>query len=137
MWPGLRKSTMWAQKNRRFFPSLLYHNIRTICTNNPKSLSLLQILMGFLLKFTEMAYQIQNWRYKQKYNSVKFALTWLIFAGLVTNLYLTAQIISQAQRKWINHSSLQHSFWKHMYSKVKTKVNRNILSHIRIDRHTR
>ena len=69
MWPGLRKSTMWTQENRRFFPSLLYHNVRTICTNNLKSLSLLLNLMGFLLKFTEMKCHIQNWRYKQKYNS--------------------------------------------------------------------
>ena len=41
-------------------PVLLYHNVRTICTNNLKSLLLLQNLMGFLLKFTEMAYHIQN-----------------------------------------------------------------------------
>ena len=44
-------------------PSLLYHNLRATCTNKINSLWLLQNLMGFLLKFTEMAYHIQNWRY--------------------------------------------------------------------------
>ena len=47
-------------KNRRFFPSLLYPNLQTIDTNKIKSLSLLQNLMGFLLKVMEMAYYIQN-----------------------------------------------------------------------------
>ena len=42
------------------FMSLLYHNLRTICTNKRKSLSLLQNLMDLFQKFTEMAYHIQN-----------------------------------------------------------------------------
>ena len=46
MWPGLQKSTMWAQKYRRF-SSFLYHNLVTVCTITIKSLSLLQKLMGF------------------------------------------------------------------------------------------
>ena len=40
-----------------------YHNLRTIYTNKLKSLLLLQNLMGFLLKFTEVEYHIQSWRY--------------------------------------------------------------------------
>ena len=44
-------------------------NLWMTCTNKMKSLSLLQNLMGFLLKFTEMGYRIKSWRYKQKYNS--------------------------------------------------------------------
>ena len=48
------------KKNHQFFPSLLYHNLRTVYTNAIKSLSLLQNLMGYLLKFTEMGYHIQS-----------------------------------------------------------------------------
>ena len=47
MWLSLRKSTMWVQKNCQFVPSLLYHNLRIICNNTIKSLSLLQNLKGF------------------------------------------------------------------------------------------
>ena len=42
------------------FSSLQYHNLRNNCTNIIKPLSLLQNLMGFLLKFTEMEYHIQR-----------------------------------------------------------------------------
>ena len=49
-----------STENRRFFPSLLYHNLQTLCTNKIQSLSLLQNLMGFLLKVTEMACHIPN-----------------------------------------------------------------------------
>ena len=45
------------------FLSLLYYNLATINTNKIKSLALLQNLMGFLLKVTEMEYHIQSWRY--------------------------------------------------------------------------
>ena len=38
--------------------SLQYHNLQTNCTNTIKPLSLLQNLMGFLLKLTEMEYYI-------------------------------------------------------------------------------
>ena len=54
-------------KNHKFVLPLLYHNLQTICI---KPLSLLQNLMGFLMKLTEMEYCIQSWRYQQKYNSV-------------------------------------------------------------------
>ena len=47
---GLQKSSMWAQNKS---------------PNKIKSLSLLQNLMGFLLKFMEMGYHIQSWRCKQ------------------------------------------------------------------------
>ena len=60
MWPGMQKLTMWAQKNRRFFLSLLYHNLQTICNNKLKTVPLLQNLMGFLLKFTEVACHIHT-----------------------------------------------------------------------------
>ena len=56
MWPGLRKLTMWVQKNRQLLACLLYHNfikfnIYIIAT---KFSSLLQNLMGFLLQLSEM-----------------------------------------------------------------------------------
>ena len=54
MWPGLRKSTMWAQKNRRILACLLYHDLITVYTTATKSSSLLQNFMGFLLQLTEM-----------------------------------------------------------------------------------
>ena len=47
-------------KKSLIFLSLLYHNLRTVYTNTIKSLSLLQNLMGFLLKVTEMGYHIQS-----------------------------------------------------------------------------
>ena len=47
-------------KKSLIFLSLLYHNLRIIYTNRAKSLSLLQNLMGFLLKLTETGYRIQN-----------------------------------------------------------------------------
>ena len=42
------------------FLSLLYYNLGNIYTNKIKSTSLLQNLMGFLLKFTEMGYHFQS-----------------------------------------------------------------------------
>ena len=57
---GPAKINHVSAKDRRFFPSLLYHNVRTVYTNAIKSLSLLLKLMGYLLKFTEMGYHIQN-----------------------------------------------------------------------------
>ena len=42
------------------FLSWLYHNLGTIYINNTNCLTLLQNLVGYLLKFTEMRYYIQN-----------------------------------------------------------------------------
>ena len=54
MWPSLRKSTMWVQKNHQFLVCLLYYNLITIYTTATKSLSLLQNFMCFLLQLMEM-----------------------------------------------------------------------------------
>ena len=51
MWLGLQP---YGHKKSPIFSSLLYHNLQTANTNNTKSLSLLQNLVGFLLKFTEV-----------------------------------------------------------------------------------
>ena len=67
MWSGLQKSTMWSQISL-FFLSLIDHNLRTVNINDTKFLPLLQNLMGFLRKFTEMGYCMQNWMWK--YNLV-------------------------------------------------------------------
>ena len=57
---GPAKTNHVSAKKSPIFLYLLYHNLQTIYTNAPKSLSLLQNLMGFLLKFTEIDYQIQK-----------------------------------------------------------------------------
>ena len=57
---GPAKINHVSAKKSPIFPYLLYHNLRTVCTNTIKSLSLLQNLMGFLLKFTEMGYHVQS-----------------------------------------------------------------------------
>ena len=57
---GPAKINHVSAKNCRFFLSLLYHNLQTVYTNTVKSLSLLQNLIGFILKFTEMGYHIQS-----------------------------------------------------------------------------
>ena len=49
-----------SAKKLPIFPSLLYHNLQTVYTNAIKSLSLLQNLMGYLLRFTVMGYHIQS-----------------------------------------------------------------------------
>ena len=49
-----------AKKSLICVSSLLYHNLLTVHTNKTKSLSQLQNLMGFFLKFTEMKYHIQS-----------------------------------------------------------------------------
>ena len=59
-WPGLP----CEHKNiTNFFCFCSIITYRTICTNTIKSLPLLQNLMGFLLKLTEIKYLIQRWRY--------------------------------------------------------------------------
>ena len=83
-WLGLQKIDHLSAKSHWFLLYLLYHNLITIDTTTIKSWSQLQNLMGFLLQFTEMRYFILNGRYLWKYNSVKFLLTWSIFAGSVT-----------------------------------------------------
>ena len=59
MWLAYKNQPCKRRKSQ-IFQFLLNHNLQTICTNIIKPLSLLQNLMGFLLKFTEMAYHIQN-----------------------------------------------------------------------------
>ena len=54
------KNQPCEHKKLPIFSYLHYHNLKTIYTNMIKSLSLLQNLMGFLLKFTEMEYHIQS-----------------------------------------------------------------------------
>ena len=43
-----------------FHTYLLSHNLQNIRTNRIEFLTLLQNLRGFLMKFTEMGYHIQN-----------------------------------------------------------------------------
>ena len=57
--PGLQNQLCEHEKLPIFF-ILLYHNLHTISTSKIKSLSLLQNLMGFLLKFAEMGYLIHS-----------------------------------------------------------------------------
>ena len=45
-----------SAKKSPIFSFLLYHNLRTIYSNKTKSVSLMQNLMGFLPKFTELGY---------------------------------------------------------------------------------
>ena len=49
-----------SAKKSPIFLSLLYHILQTVYINTIKSLSPLQNLMGFVLKFTEVGYHIQS-----------------------------------------------------------------------------
>ena len=56
----------WYRGTMQKFPivsSLLYHNLQIIHTDKIKSLSLLQMIKGFLRKFMEIQYHIQSWSY--------------------------------------------------------------------------
>ena len=107
---GPAKIDHLSTKNCWFLLSLLYHNLITIDITTIKSSSQLQNLMGFLLQLTEMRYFILNGRYLRKYNSVQFALTWSIFAGLshiYTKYNIRTTIHSQFTTKHI-HRLLGH-----------------------------
>ena len=57
---GPAKINHVSTKKSPIFSSLLYHNLQIIYSNKIKSLSLLQNLLGFLLKFRELGYHIQS-----------------------------------------------------------------------------
>ena len=62
-------------KNLWFFPSLLYHNLRTVCTNT-NSLSLLQNLMGFLLFYGNLNSNWWKWDITFKVEDIVENITW-------------------------------------------------------------
>ena len=75
---GPAKLTIQVQKIVDF--CRLYHNLITIYTT-----AKIITTAGFLLQLTQMRYYILSRIYWQKTSSVRFALTWLIFTGPVTN----------------------------------------------------
>ena len=94
MRPDLQNKPMCEYKKLPIFPFLLYHNLQNIYTNKTKSLSLLQNLIAFLLKFTK-----RNTTYTAEGISKNITLCNLHLHGLSTGLYSSTYIIQQTT-KW-------------------------------------